>query len=274
MRNPPKLVFQYTWPTHLIKNSKTANIMLKNVFKLADLILPNSSYLGEYIIQKFRINSKKVSPLPNGVNHELFNPDIYHSMKKPIEMPRAKKLILYIGRIDAIRGLEIILNLMKKLLEMGVNVGGILVGRGDALARLKQISKSLGIQEDIIFTGLVDYYEIPRYIASSDVCLSLLRPTPLHMFSSPIKLFEYMAMEKPVIANKEIPEHRRVLESSKGGLLAEYDLQDITEKVLKILTDPDKASELGKNGRKWTLENRTYKILAERLEERYYKLIM
>ncbi len=274
MRNPPKLVFQYTWPTHLIKNSKTANTTLKNVFKLADLILPISTYLGEYIIQKFKVSSEKVFPLPSGVNQDLFNPYRYRSVKISEGLPKVEKIILYVGRIDKNRRLEIILNIVKNLLEMGVDVGGVLVGKGDAVTELKERSKRLGIEDKILFTGLIDYHEIPRYTAASDLCLSLLPPTPLHIFSSPIKLFEYMAMEKPVIANKEIPEHRRVLEASKGGLLVEYNLQDITEKALKILTDHDKAFELGKNGRKWTLENRTYKILAERLEEKYDKLII
>ena len=83
-----------------------------------------------------------------------------------------------------------------------------------------------------------------------------------------VKIFEYMAMAKPVVANEEIFEHKEVLEQSGGGLLVAYAKEQFAEAILKLLNNTKMARQMGKMGRYWVNNNRTYEILARNLEKR------
>lgn len=266
----PRLVFQYTWPVHVAGDGSAFwKRVLGRVLDMADLVLPISSFLGDYLVKLFSLNPDKVFPLPSGVNLSLFNPGRYGGV--PHGFPNSKRYVVYVGRVDGIRRLDIVLDSLRILLRRGVDVGVVFVGGGDDVERLRRLSEDVG--EKVSFTGLVNYERVPEYVAAADVCLSLLPPTPLLVFSSPIKLFEYMAMEKPVVANREIPEHREVLEESGGGLLAGYDAAEVAEALENILTNPAMREERGRRGREWVTRNRNYDKLASELERRYEVLL-
>jgi glycosyltransferase involved in cell wall biosynthesis len=97
-------------------------------------------------------------------------------------------------------------------------------------------------------------------------------PYSFYRMSSPIKLYEYMAMGKPVVANVEITEHREVLEESGGGILVSHGPQGFAAGIRTLLEDTSGAAEMGERGRTWVLKNRTYELLADRLNKRLQPL--
>jgi glycosyltransferase involved in cell wall biosynthesis len=127
----------------------------------------------------------------------------------------------------------------------------------------------LHIDDIVLFTGNVPYSEVNDYIKIADICLCPIPPIPLYSLSSPTKLFEYMAMRKPIIANKEIIESSNALENSKGGILVNFNEEEFYSAMKKLLENSELRSEIGNRGYDWLSKNRSYEKMAINILEIY-----
>ena len=149
----------------------------------------------------------------------------------------------------------------------------LMVGEGTARNNLETLAVRLGIRKNIVFTDRVPQSEIPDYIAAAEIGVSPIPPLTFYKFSSPIKMVEYMASAKPVVANEEIPDHKEALEKSGGGLLVPFRPEAFADAILHLLDNPQKAVEMGERGRKWVMQYRSFDVLARQLEKRYLQII-
>ena len=149
----------------------------------------------------------------------------------------------------------------------------LMVGEGGDKGNPRRLATELGVGDDVVFTGKVSHPEVPNFIAAADIGVSPVPPLSFYKLSSPIKLFEYMAMAKPVVANEEIPEQKEVLGESGGGILVPFTPGAFADAIIELLANPERATEMGRMGREWVLKNRTCELLARRLEKRYLELL-
>lgn len=238
----------------------------------ADLVLPVSKWLKEHLVTE-GIEESKIVAVPVGVDIGVFSSrdgkriaEIYHLDNS--------KVVIYEGTLGKERYLNVLLQAFSKVKKERENVKLLVVGDGNDAENLKKFANELGIKDDVIFTGQVPQSEVPDFIAAGDIGVS---PIPPHIFSykvsSPIKMVEYMAAAKPVVANEEIPEHKEVLEQSGGGMLVPFTPEAFAEAIIELLDSPKQAVEMGQKGREWVIKNRSYEILARQVEKRYLELI-
>jgi glycosyltransferase involved in cell wall biosynthesis len=124
----------------------------------------------------------------------------------------------------------------------------------------------------VVFTGQQPRSQIPAYIAAADVGVSPIRPIPLYAMSSPTKLVEMMGMACPVVAN-DILEQEALLARSGGGLCVPYEPAAFAEGVLWLLKHPDEARAMGRKGAAYVAEHRSLQVLADVIEDVYYRLL-
>ena len=249
-------------------------IIIKFVLRHADLIFPISQEMITSL-EKKGIDKNKMYPIHLGIDLDIFmvENEKKSNFFRKISIDNDEFVYIYVGAITHIRGLHIIIKAFEILLN-NVNKAKLLfIGDGDALNHLKRLSKDLGLEENIFFTGKVSYWDVPSYIDLADVGLSLFFPRKSYYVSSPNKLYEYFAIKKPVIANIEIPEHERIIKKSQGGVLTEYKEDEIAEAMLYMIKYKEKLHSMGEKGYKWVKENRTFKQMAEKLENIYFKLL-
>ncbi len=86
-------------------------------------------------------------------------------------------------------------------------------------------------------------------------------------------MFEYMGGGKPVIANEEILDQKEVVEQSGGGILVPFSAEAFADAIIELLTNPERAAEMGQRGRQWVTENRSYEVLARHIEKRFCELL-
>jgi glycosyltransferase involved in cell wall biosynthesis len=130
----------------------------------------------------------------------------------------------------------------------------------------------LGLTSSVVFVGQLPQAEALRYVQEADVCASPIYPTPILRVGSPTKLVEYMAMAKAVVANDH-PDQKRILEASGAGLCVPYEEQAFAAAVVQLLQDPVLARSMGERGRRWVLEHRAYRAIADAVENRYRGII-
>lgn len=276
-------VFQYSFPKGAYKVQKSekrysyyfgkfGDYITKYILRKADLIFPISKWMEEELIKEGAPKSKMM-PLPMGVNYELFSPKKDGSEIREQYNLNDVQVILYVGVMDKLRELSLLIRAFSKIREHRDNIKLLMVGDGNDKTNLEELSIKLGINKDVIFTGQVPYFDVPYFIAAVDVCLSPVPPLSIYKVSSPTKLFEYMAMGKPVVANEEIPEHEEVIKESGGGVLVRFEAESFVDGIIELLDDSDKARGMGGKGHEWVVENRSYENMAREVEKRYFELL-
>ena len=164
---------------------------------------------------------------------------------------------------------------MVRVVKANPRVRLLMVGgdsRGDFPTALKDLAVKLGLGEHVIFTGLVPRSEVVEYIAASNVGVSPIPPVPIYWVSSPTKLVETLGMARPVVAN-DLPEQKKILLESHGGLCVPYDEAAFADALLRLLSDPLLAQEMGRAGRKYIEAERSYQQMALTLEAIYRDLL-
>ncbi|MFC1915608.1 glycosyltransferase family 4 protein [Chloroflexota bacterium] len=247
------------------------NLAFRWAIRAADLLLVTSKIMVERLARQ-GVPRDKIMVLPRGANIEIFSPAVNGKEVRKKYNLAEHPVILYLGTTSRIRQLDIILRAFARVREQKEAARLLIVGDGSK-EYLKDIAASLGLGDNVLFTGLVPYSEVPRFIAAADIALCPVPPLDIYTVSSPTKLFEYMAVAKPVIANKEIPEHKEVLEQSGGGILVPFTEESFAKAITELLDNPKRAAEMGQRGRKWVEKTASYEILARQVEARYLELI-
>lgn len=276
-------VFQYSFPIETCKHNKVEKqyihyfckiqiFLQKYILKKADLVFPISKCMEMKLIKE-GIPKSKMMPLPMGVNPKWLSfKENALNIKEKYNL-RDYHVLLYIGTMDKLRSLEIIIYTMLKILKNEPKTKLLMVGDGNDRNNLEKLATKLEINKNIVFTGQIPYFDIPSFISISDVCLSPINPIDIYKVSSPTKLFEYMVMFKPIVANKEIPEQREVLEESNGGILTSFEMESFANGIMSLLDNKDLSKEMGKNGYNWVIKNRSYENMALDVEKRYLALL-
>ncbi|MFC1915611.1 glycosyltransferase family 4 protein [Chloroflexota bacterium] len=247
------------------------NLILQSLIRRADLIISTSQFMAERLIAS-GAPQEKLLVIRRGVNTARFPFD-----KESKNIKRRYHLagcspIIYVGATSRIRNLDMLLRAFVRVKALNKDARLVIVGSGDK-GYLNELALTLGIQEDTIFTGQVPYTDVPSFISVAKVAVCPLPPIDLYRVSSPTKLFEYLVMAKPIVANEEIPEHKEVLEQSGGGILVPYDEESFARAIIELLTNPQKATDMGQKGKKWVEENATYELLARKVEKGYFELL-
>ena len=242
-----------------------------HILQKADLVLPTTKWMLEDFVKK-GIERSKMMSYPNGIDPNRFSDANGEETRRKYDL-NDSKVVIYVGTLDKMRYLDVLIRAFSKVREKKENVKLLMVGNGRDKTNLEKLAEDLGIKEDVIFTGQVHAHEVPNFIAVGDVGVSAVPPSDFYKLSSPIKMFEYMAMGKPVVANEEIPEQRAVIEESEGGILVKFEEESLAEGIMELLDNPEKAKEMSRKGYEWVTKNRSYEILARGLEEKYFELL-
>jgi len=234
------------------------------MYRSADIVTCTTRAFADTVAER-GVGPEKRRLLPNGADVELFRP-------LPRENDHAaaygfgdRLVVTYSGLLGIKHGLETVLE-AAELLADREDVVFFLRGEGPRRAALEERVRELGL-ENVIFGGEVPIEEVPYLLARSDVCVTNLLPDAYLDKIVSVKVFEYLACEKPVVAGLR-GEGARVLEESGGGIAVEPgDAQAMATAVRELLDSPDRRAEMGKAGRRYVEEHNSRAAIATRLEE-------
>ena len=215
---------------------------------------------------------------PNGVDPEIYSPKIDGSDIRHQYNLENKMVIGFIGTFGKWHGAEVLAHafglLIQKHPQYRDKIRLLMIGDGHTLPQVQKELEVYGVTRECILTGIVPQEEGPAHLAACDLLASPHVPntdgTPF--FGSPTKLFEYMAMEKGIIASDldqigEVLEHDHTAWMVKPG-----DAESLMFGLKAMIDDPDKSKRLGEAARreviaKYTWREHTRKII-EKLKER------
>jgi len=231
-------------------------------YRTCDVLVCVSDGLRDAVIQGLQIPSSKTVVSETAVDPSRFDPS-----STPPRRQFDGFTIGFVGRLYIWTGLELLFHAVAQLdSEERSRTNIVVVGDGEAGVSLRHLASSYGLQDRVHFAGQIAMYETPSYIAGFDI--GYVAPVPvegLGMYFSPMKLTEYLAMERPVLG-ADYPGIRSIIDDGNTGFLFEPgDIQSLKAAIRKAKLAAPNLGEMGRRGRRDVLARHTWSVRVKDL---------
>lgn len=234
------------------------------VFRRADALSVVSDELAAYVTARGAAPGR-VHVIRNAVDTARFHPGV-----PPARVPRIPDdafVVGFSGSLKAWHGLDTLLPAFRALRDHVPSAHLLVVGEGPRKPWVEGYATGAGLDGTITLTGWVGHHDLPSLIARMDVATAPYPGAEGHYFS-PLKLYEYLAIGRPIVASR-IGQTAQVLEGRDAALLVcPGDPDALTQGLLRLAQDRDLGQRLGRNaaieGRRhdWTDNARAVEALA------------
>jgi len=235
-------------------------------FHLSDKIICVTEGIKREIARRYRVKKHKMVVIPNGANTELFRPLDKKDCRRKLGLEEDAFYVGFVGSFAPWQGLEVLIEAARQVKGRGYSeIKYLLVGDGERKPILERKVREYKLEQETQFTGRVAYGRVVNYINAFDVCY--LCKEGLAFGFSPLKLYEYLACGRPVIAG-QIDGVREVIEEGQCGYLFEVgDAEELAKRIIQSYQEREKLREMGLRGRKLVESKYTWKATAERIAE-------
>lgn len=236
--------------------------------KHSDAVIAVTNNIKEFLIKK-GIEESKIHVIENGANIELFRPYDQKICRDKLGLDNSQKYVCFVGKLAPWQGVEYLIKASTQALKNS-DIMFLIVGDGVSREGLEKHAFLFGVDKSFLFLGKVPYEQVPLYINASDICV-VPKVKSLSSGYSPLKLYEYLACGKPVIATNTFG--FEFLETINAGILVDPEnTTDFAKAILRLLEDKDLSGQMGKNGFKYVRNNRSWNKVAEKTIEVFKSL--
>ena len=255
-RKKAKMVFNVSdlWPESAEKLGVISNKMFLKLATILEEWLYKKSYMvtgqTQGIVQNIqtRFPNKKVHWLPNGVDESIFSFKKKENVRQQLKLSNDDFLIMYGGIIGLAQGLDVILD-AAKLLPAESKITYLLLGDGPEKNRLQQRVVDEKIAR-VKFLELVSREVVPSYVDAVDVAVIPLKKMDLFLGAIPSKIFENLALGKPLLLSVDGEARSLFIDQGNAGLFIEPENSKmLAEKSLQMEANPELVREMGNNGK-------------------------
>jgi glycogen(starch) synthase len=220
------------------------------------------------------IAESRVTVIPNGVDPTAFRfgtePDLELKARLGLD---GSTILGFIGSFYAYEGLDLLLEVMPKILKQVPSLRILLVGGGPQEKALKSRAKMLGVSDKIIFAGRVSHHVVQRYYSIVDVFVYPRRSMRLTELVTPLKPLEAMALGGIVLAS-DVGGHRELIRDRETGFLFRAgDVDALLYAIRHVLAVRDGWGEIRQSARHFVETERTWQRSVERYDRVYRDLL-
>ncbi len=269
-RNVPFIMeIRDLWPAIFTEMGIINNRQIIRVLEMGEMWLYRQATQIVTVTEAFRqdlirrnVPAEKITTIPNGADTDFWTPQA-----KPKTLAQQlgldnKFVVLYIGAHGISHALEKIVDAAKGL-QAQPEIHFLFVGEGSRKAAVQAYAAEQGVQ-NITFVGSTDKQGVKDYYALADACLVPLRDIPLFDGFIPSKMFEIMAMARPIVASLK-GESADILERANSAkIVPPEESNAIKNAIVQLYADKRMAAELGQNGRAFVEQHYSRKLLADR----------
>ncbi|MEW5938505.1 MAG: glycosyltransferase family 4 protein [Chloroflexota bacterium] len=236
---------------------------------LSDAIICPSRVTRDYLAS-LGLDPKRVTVIPNGVSPSDFSPSPLPSRADHVPT------LLYTGTLADWQGLDILIKALPKILDKRPARLQI-VGRGRSRQRklLAKHIRKLGLTDHVIVQPAVPHHEVPALIAAADICVAPLGLNDRNVTQGacPIKVLEYMAAGRPLLASNMPIVRELVREDVDALLFSPNDPEDLARQALILLNDFDLSKRLAESASERALTKFTWHESQKKLGKVYEKML-
>ena len=238
----------------------------------SDVIISTNESYRQIEINRHSVDPEKISIVRNNpIVNDCILSEAEHDRVKP---DNTKTKLLFLGSINPQDGVDVLLQAIHYLVY-SLNERKFIctiVGGGDSLESVKQLSADLGLSDYVDFKGLVlDREKVKEYLWSSDIGVEPAPCSDANKHSTFIKVMEFMAAGKPVVAF-DLKETRYSAERA-ALLVKPGDVEGYSSALKQLIADPDTRQKMGKAGLRRIVEELNWEKASRSLKSAYGSLI-
>jgi glycosyltransferase involved in cell wall biosynthesis len=225
-------------------NEQLASHAEHKLLSAADAVLVVSEYLVDHAIS-CGAQPDRVHVIPNGVDPRLFHPAAPDTEIRQRLGIGDGPVLGFVGGLRQWHGVEILPELLQRLVGRFPQARLVIVGSGPLESTLSQRLEALGLSAHALFTGMIDHQQVAGVIRQFDIALAPYPQLDHNFYFSPLKLFEYMACGRAVVA-ADVGQIRTVVDHAKTGFLYPAgDLDQLADRCATLLSDPASREVVG-----------------------------
>jgi len=229
---------------------------------LADRIFVVSNPLKDYY-RSWKIPPSKMTVVHNGVDIDRFQSVTNSDTGSRFDS--TGPVIGFVGSFHYWHGISELAQVMESILERYDKANFLLIGDGPMVPKLKEQFREAGHKERIKFTGHIEHDQIPAYISKMDIAL-VLYPKLDFFYFSPLKIFEYMAAAKPILATGQ-GQILDIIQDGRNGFIFEPgNMKECLDKLESLIVDNQLRSSMGEAALETMKTSYTWLHAAKKVE--------
>jgi phosphatidyl-myo-inositol dimannoside synthase len=239
---------------------------LKHIARGCDTV----TYLGEYFRRRLEpaigslTSLKRLAP---GVDIDTFSPDVDGTVVRKRHDLGDRPVIVCISRLVPRKGQDTLVRAMPHVLTKVPDAVLLIVSDGPHRGAIEKLARDLGVVGSVVFTGKIPWDELPAHFAAGDVFAMPCRTRwgGLDVEGLGIVYLEASSTGLPVIAGDSGGAPDAVLDGETGYVVS--DLTALVDRLVTLLSDPDRARRMGAAGRAWVEREWRWDLQAARLQD-------
>lgn len=233
------------------------SIMVSRNIRLSRKIVCTTDSLRD----SYHVPQDKFELVPNGVDTELFKQCAPQPLRNKLGI-ETDFVVGYVGVLREWVDFEPVFSALKHLEVKYPNMKVLIVGEEGGYGKTKRLARKHEILNKAVFTGTVPYNQVPEYISCMDVCLIPFRANAVSDNALPLKLFEYMACEKPVICSQLTS----IAQAVDGKVLYASNEKEYRDNLIALYENRQLRQRMGAEGRKFVEQSYNWSTITSGFE--------
>jgi glycosyltransferase involved in cell wall biosynthesis len=239
-------------------NREAAEKVTARIFEAARVLAAVSDGVAHHL-EGFPNTHNRLHVIPNGVNTDRFAPSLRLSLQTD-----GRFTVGFVGTLKPWHGVHVLIDAFELLHKKYVNTRLLIVGDGPERDSIHSNLRQKNLTHAAQLTGAVDPFEVPRLLSSMDACVAPYPEIP-NFYFSPLKVYEYMASGRPVVASR-IGQLREVVHDGKTGLLCEPgNPYSLASKLETLVDSPALCRKLSHAARAQVVAQHTWGHVIEQI---------
>lgn len=241
----------------------------KDVYPKFDKVIANTPQYAQWAKSMGALNTIVI---PQGVDTKILHTiPVDEELQKKLGIKQDEKVVMYLGTLQSFCGLDVLIKKIPYILTKIPDFKLLVVGGGPFLNKLKEQSKSLNVEERVVFTGFQPYRSIPNYCSLATLCINTFKINEMTDKLSPLKIFDMQACGKPVLST---PLQGLLVDfppASSGVVYSQ--LEDFHTAIINFLNYDEKLVGIGQRGRQLIERNFTWEKTAKQFLEEFAQIL-
>jgi glycosyltransferase involved in cell wall biosynthesis len=217
---------------------------------------------------RYQLPAEKIRVIHNGTDTDRFHPLDPIACRKNLGIDVETKVVGFVGTFVPHQGLKYLIDSSSLIIENSPGVTFLIVGDGPVRNDILNRVQAMGVAKHFLFPGAVSQEEVPMYINAMDVCVApFTRSRNERIGLSPLKIYDYVACGKPVVASDIKGVGDMLQENEVGIAVTPEDPTSLATAVLLALSDQELAIRCREKGPVIIRNNFTWQITAEKVAE-------
>lgn len=251
----------------------TVHWMTGRIYRAASHIIAVGETLRETIVRRFALPPSHVSVVRNGASVDRFldlRPD--RGVRERFGIPPGR-IVIFTGSFQAWHGVDLILQAFGEVAAARPDVTMVFVGDGQMSEELRRSAASMNLTDRVVLTGRVNHADVAQLLWLADVAVIYHRAVAAQIVETPLKLFEYMASGKAIVA-PAVPHMQRIVSHRESGVLVPPDRPDLlAAAVIELLADDALREALGEAARREAVEKHSWGRAVREVEAVLFEVV-